>query len=58
MRLDLLKFSLRKLFICADGLENQVHKYSMDDLFYGLLNEIEQVKRVYEDCENELEKHI
>lgn len=54
MGLDVLEFKLKKLFICADSMENLAHQYDMSDLFYSLLDEVEQLKGVYEVCKQEL----
>lgn len=44
-----LEFKLKKLFIVAKSLEIHVGQYDFDDLFYVLLDEVEQVKQLYDE---------
>ena len=48
MGIEALDFKLRKLFVVANGLELSIDTVEFDDLFYALLDEVEQLKELYE----------
>ena len=48
MGIEALDFKLRKLFVVANGLELSIDTVEFDDLFYALLDEVEQLKALYE----------
>lgn len=48
MGIEALDFKLRKLFVVANGLELSIDTVEFDDLFYALLDEVEQLKVLYE----------
>jgi len=52
--IEALDFKLRKLFVVAKGLELSIDTVEFDDLFYTLLDEVEQVKALYESNLEEL----
>ena len=54
MGIEALDFKLRKLFVVAKGLELSIDTVEFDDLFYTLLDEVEQVKALYESNLEEL----
>lgn len=54
MALSELDFRLKKLFVVAKGMEMSVGQTEFDELFYALLDEVEQVKEVYDEKAQEL----
>ena len=45
---------MKKLFVVAKGMEMSVGQTEFDELFYALLDEVEQVKEVYDEKTHEL----
>lgn len=52
--MDRLNEKLIKLFILAEGAGNLTGKYDYADLFYSLLDEINELKHIHENCMEQL----